>query len=61
VEQTVPVLIETIAADGAAEGLTPHYVRARIEGLPLNVAVGDVVEVRAVDWRDGALECVAGA
>ncbi len=54
--QTIQVLVETLDADGVADGLTPQYVRARFRPSS-QLQIGDVVNARAVKWRDGVLWC----
>jgi threonylcarbamoyladenosine tRNA methylthiotransferase MtaB len=66
--QDVPILVENIdRASGLAEGMSPHYVKARVrlDTSPLTPstptgkslpAVGDIAWLRVEHWRDGALE-----
>jgi threonylcarbamoyladenosine tRNA methylthiotransferase MtaB len=55
-EQTLPVLVEA-KANGTIEGMTPHYVKARLslESSTQDVAPGDVLWMRATTWSDDTL------
>ncbi|MBV9470810.1 MAG: hypothetical protein JOZ57_16355, partial [Abitibacteriaceae bacterium] len=56
--QTLPILVEQIDAEQQTiEGMTPHYIKARVIQVPKNTAVGDVILVYAHSWCDGLLHC----
>jgi threonylcarbamoyladenosine tRNA methylthiotransferase MtaB len=52
----VPVLVENVV-DGIAEGMTPHYVKARVDmnASTHRATTGDMVWMRAAHWSDDAL------
>ncbi len=57
--QDVPVLIEGTSSDREAEGLTPHYVKARVRlssQSSTRFAPGDIVWLRAAHWNGQELE-----
>ena len=55
-DQTLPVLVESVGENGALEGLTPHYVKARVLAAPVGFAPGDVAWMRAQSWDGEALQ-----
>jgi threonylcarbamoyladenosine tRNA methylthiotransferase MtaB len=54
--QTLPVLVESTGHD-AIEGMTPHYVKARVqlESSTQQIAPGDIVWMCAAKWSDDTL------
>jgi threonylcarbamoyladenosine tRNA methylthiotransferase MtaB len=57
--QEVPVLIEGTSSDQEVEGLTPHYVKARVRlssQSSTRFAPGDIVWLRAAHWNGQELE-----
>jgi threonylcarbamoyladenosine tRNA methylthiotransferase MtaB len=54
--QTLPILVET-SINGMIEGMTPHYVKARVqmESSTQPVLPGDIVWMRATKWSDDTL------
>jgi threonylcarbamoyladenosine tRNA methylthiotransferase MtaB len=68
VGQDLPLLVENIdTVSGVVEGMTPHYVKARVRlnaslltsstpATATSVAVGDIVWFRVENWREGSLE-----
>ena len=54
VGETVEILVEQIK-DGYALGLTPSYLKARVEVGAREVQVGELLEFKARKWDDGAL------
>ncbi len=56
--QNVPVLIESTSSERAVEGLTPHYVKARV-ALPQSstrLAPGDIIWMQVARWNGEVLE-----
>jgi threonylcarbamoyladenosine tRNA methylthiotransferase MtaB len=53
---SLPVLVENVS-DGVAEGMTPHYVKARVDvtSSTHNVATGDIMWMHAERWSDDTL------
>ena len=49
-EKTIPILVETVSSDGALEGLTPQYVKARVLAAPSGFVSGDVAWFYARNW-----------
>jgi len=61
VGRTAEVIVEAVAPDGSADGLSERYVRVRIRGpLPAGVRRRDLVAVRLVAAADGFLAAEAG-
>lgn len=54
VGETVQMLVEEIR-DGQAKGLTPSYLKARVDVGARAVEVGELLEFRALKWADGTL------
>lgn len=53
----LPVLVEgTWHHAGSVEGLTPHYVKARVAVANARPQAGDMVWIAVEGWRDGALQ-----
>lgn len=54
--QTLPILVETVSRDGALEGLTSFYVKARVLAAPSGFAPGDVAWLHAEKWDGETLQ-----
>ena len=54
VGQTAQILVEEIR-DGVAKGLTPSYLKARVEVGARAVKVGELLEFEVENWVEGAL------
>ena len=55
VGQSAEILVEQVQ-DGAALGLTPSYLKARVTLHGRKVCVGDTLEFTAHNWENGALQ-----
>ncbi len=56
--QSVPILIESTSSENEVEGLTPHYVKARValNTSSTRCAPGDIVSIKVTSWNGEALE-----